>query len=186
MTDHADDPWKLLANDLGVQPAKEPARPAPTPTPATPHTTSFRAPPPPAPAEHKKPEADWNALAGELGLALPPAGESRPAKPDPVAEVLGIPRPSVRQDFEPTADKPKYRDADPEVDEFDEFDSYGSRPRREENSPDDAERDRPEGEREAAQQEPLDPRDIDPRTRDNDGSEDRQYRPSRRRGRRGR
>lgn len=95
MTDNPSDPWQSLASELGVQPGTENA-PASKP-PALPPVESHppRVPPrsasPPPPA--KKPSADWQALAGALGIEIPAEPTAPPARKDPVAELLGFPPP---------------------------------------------------------------------------------------------
>jgi hypothetical protein len=105
MTDNPNDPWSSLADELGVQPGHEPPPPAPqssTPPPQRSQPPSHHAPPP------KKAQADWNALAGELGIELPPDSGPKSGN-DPVAELLGFPPPS---DLPPKPDRAENRSAD--------------------------------------------------------------------------
>ncbi len=99
MTDEQFDPWKSLASELGVD-ANEPAPPPPptkVPTssvPRAPTTGSSSAPPAP-----KKSSSDWMALAGELGIEVPPEPPAASTKRDPVAELLGFPPPPAHAPY---------------------------------------------------------------------------------------
>ncbi len=102
MSDDNSDSWRFLADELGVDPDKQPAPPlAPIANqPAAKH------PSPPSSAPPKKSKADWNALAGELGLEVPPQSESE-SKHDHVAELLGFPPPGS---LSSQHDEPQNRD----------------------------------------------------------------------------
>lgn len=96
MTDDPNDPWRYLADQLGVQPGEEPVSPPPSSVPSPPAAKHAQPPTSPPPAPAKKSKSDWNALAGELGLEVPPEPETKPSAHDPVAELLGFPPPSAR------------------------------------------------------------------------------------------
>src|SRR3954469_2007834 len=97
MTDEQIDPWKMLASELGVDPAKEPPPPPVPDEPAGRANVSrppAASPPPPSP---KKMSSDWMALAGELGIEVPPEPDKRiVGGRDPVADLLGFPAESAR------------------------------------------------------------------------------------------
>jgi hypothetical protein len=95
MTDDQSDSWRSLADQLGVQPGEQPSAPSPSsassPPPAKYHSQPASASKPASPPK----KADWNALAGELGLEVSPEPKSDSAPHDPVAELLGFPPPSA-------------------------------------------------------------------------------------------
>src|ERR1700683_4582646 len=95
MTDDQSDSWRSLADQLGVQPGEQPSAlppsSAPSPPPAKYHSQSSSVVKPASPPK----KADWNALAGELGLEGPQEPNSASAPHDPVAELLGFPPPSA-------------------------------------------------------------------------------------------
>jgi hypothetical protein len=134
MTDQPGDPWKSLADELGLEPGEvsptSQPRQTPTPPPAAPTThfsrsqSSDSAPPP------KKPAADWNALAGSLGIEVPSEFGSPPR--DPVAELLGFPASAPR----PPEERDALRASRDEVDdEFGEYREHYAADRDEETEP---------------------------------------------------
>jgi hypothetical protein len=175
MTDDPNDPWQSLADDLGLKPGEAQAPPPPKPNPPTSHRPATPSSPPPA----AKPSADWSALAGELGLELPPEPAAPISRRDPVAELLGFPPPGARP-LEPEEERrPKYRDYD-----FDEEDRFDDDRRSETDSAEPEDRGR-------YQEPPEGISDMDRGEEPTRASEERlgerPYRPSRRRrGRRGR
>lgn len=112
MTDDNNDPWRSLADELGVQPGQEGSTPPPPSTPNPPAARQRTQAPHSAPPKKKK--SDWNALAGELGLEVSADSESPGAEHDPVAELLGFPPPGS---LPPQRDEPESRR---QHDEFDE------------------------------------------------------------------
>jgi hypothetical protein len=96
MTDDNNDPWRSLADELGVQPGQEGSTPPPPSVPNPPTSRQRSQPPhsaPPHSAPPKKSKSDWNALAGELGLEASADSETPESDHDPVAELLGFPSP---------------------------------------------------------------------------------------------
>ena len=89
MTEPSGDPWKSLADELGLEPGEASPPPQPPKTSAPPPPTSIRAAQPDHPSPPpKKTAADWNALAGNLGLE--PASDFETGSRDPVAELFGF------------------------------------------------------------------------------------------------
>jgi hypothetical protein len=104
MSDDQSDSWRFLADELGVDPDKQITSPSVPSTnqPAAKH----QSPPSSGSAPPKKSKADWNALAGELGLEVPQQSDSDSAH-DHVAELLGFPPPGS---FSSQHDEPQSRD----------------------------------------------------------------------------
>lgn len=95
MIEPTSDPWESLADELGVEAPKGtsplPAAPPPSSSPLRAADRPSHSPPP-----AKKPPADWHALAGALGLEIPPESEPPVQRKDPVAELFGFPSPPPR------------------------------------------------------------------------------------------
>ena len=118
--DNPSDPWQSLASELGVRPGEEaaPSQPSPRPPAAQPPRVPPRSSaPPPA----KKPRADWQALAGALGIEVPPEPEAPPARKDPVAELLGFPPPVPRSASDAEAERRARAEAKAKHEEDDDF-----------------------------------------------------------------
>src|SRR5262245_11457545 len=98
MTENPPDPWTSLADELGVQAQRE-APPAAPPDQEPSSRASDRPAHSPASqpaAPPKKPPADWQALAGALGIEMPPEATAPVARKDPVAELFGFPPSTAR------------------------------------------------------------------------------------------
>jgi len=178
MSDDQNDPWRSLADQLGVQPGDESAAPPPPASPPSaaskpPASKQYRQPPASASPPPKKDKSDWNALAGELGLEV--SAEDESSGHDHVAELLGFPppsQPSSREENEHDqgeqygddsgrpANRDRWRDEDDQQRRSNMYDD--TKPVFDENEERPASQDRP----------PAD--------------QERSYRPSRRRGGRGR
>lgn len=127
MTDDNNDPWRSLADELGVQPGEERSAPPPPPPSAPNPPAAKQRSQPPHSAPPKKSKSDWNALAGELGLEVSADDESPTSDHDPVAEILGFPPPGSL----PQRDEPETRRLHDEFDDElgEEFDRSANRDR---------------------------------------------------------
>jgi hypothetical protein len=116
MTEPSGDPWKSLADELGLEPGEASPPPQPPKTSAPPPPTSIRAAHPEHPSSPpKKTAADWNALAGNLGLE--PASDFETGSRDPVAELFGF---SPSMPVEPESRESMRPDGEMSDDEFGE------------------------------------------------------------------